>query len=110
MSAGVIEKIPYFKELGITVVELMPVFQYDPDENDYWGYMPLNFFTPHQSFSVASNAAESVVEFKAMLKALHQAGMELILHVVYNHPTEAGAYGHTNSNQGICNSSYNILT
>ncbi len=107
--AGVIDKIPYFKELGITVVELMPVFQYDPDENDYWGYMPLNFFTPHQSYSVASNAAESVVEFKAMVKALHQAGMELILDVVYNHTTEAGADGPTYSYRGICNSSYYLL-
>jgi hypothetical protein len=49
--AGVIEKIPYLKDLGITAVELMPVFQYDPDEGNYWGYMPLNFFSPHQGYA-----------------------------------------------------------
>ena len=50
--AGVIEKIPYLKDLGITAVELMPVFQYDPDEGNYWGYMPLNFFSPHHGYAV----------------------------------------------------------
>src|SRR6266436_9473800 len=61
--AGVIEKIPYLRELGLTVVELMPVFQYDPDEGNYWGYMPLNFFSPHHGYAVVSSAAETVVEF-----------------------------------------------
>jgi isoamylase len=55
-SAGVIEKIPYLEDLGITVVELMPVFQYDPDEGNYWGYMPLNFFSPHQGYAAVSSA------------------------------------------------------
>jgi isoamylase len=54
--AGVIEKIPYLKDLGITVVELMPVFQYDPDEGNNWGYMPLNFFSPHQGYAAVSSA------------------------------------------------------
>src|ERR1700722_14221030 len=73
--AGVIEKISYLKELGITAVELMPIFQYDPDEGNYWGYMPLNFFSPHQGYATSSPVAEAVAEFKAMAKALHQAGI-----------------------------------
>jgi isoamylase len=107
--AGVIGKIPYLKELGITVVELMPVFQYDPEEGNYWGCMPLNFLSPHQGYAVVSSAAETMVEFKAMVKALHQAGIEVILDVVYNHTTEAGADGPTYSYRGICDSTYYLL-
>jgi isoamylase len=107
--AGVIEKIPYLKELGITAVELMPVFQYDPDEGNYWGYMPLNFFSPHQGYAVASDAVAARAEFKAMVKALHRAGIEVILDVVYNHTSEAGAEGPNYSYRGICNSSYYLL-
>ena len=107
--AGVVEKIPYLKDLGITAVELMPVFQYDPDEGNYWGYMPLNFFSPHHGYAVASDTRDSTIEFKTMVKALHQAGIEVILDVVYNHTTEAGADGPTYSYRGICNSSYYLL-
>jgi isoamylase len=107
--AGVIEKIPYLKELGITAVELMPVFQYDPDEGNYWGYMPLNFFSPHQGYAATSDAAGARAEFKAMVRALHDAGIEVILDVVYNHTTEAGADGPTYSYRGICNSTYYLL-
>jgi isoamylase len=107
--AGVIEKIPYLKELGITAVELMPVFQYDPDEGNYWGYMPLNFFSPHQGYALASDAAGARAEFKAMVKALHDAGIEVILDVVYNHTTESGADGPNYSYRGICNSTYYLL-
>jgi isoamylase len=97
------------KDLGITAVELMPVFQYDPDEGNYWGYMPLNFFSPHHGYAVASDTRDSTIEFKTMVKALHQAGIEVILDVVYNHTTEAGADGPTYSYRGICNSSYYLL-
>jgi isoamylase len=107
--AGVIEKIPYLKELGITAVELMPVFQHDPDEGNYWGYMPLNFFSPHQGYAVASDAVAARAEFKTMVKALHRAGIEVILDVVYNHTSEAGAEGPNYSYRGICNSSYYLL-
>jgi isoamylase len=107
--AGVIEKIPYLKELGITAVELMPVFQYDPDEGNYWGYMTLNFFSPHQAYAETSDAAGARAEFRDMVKALHRAGIEVILDVVYNHTTEAGADGPTYSYRGICNSSYYLL-
>jgi isoamylase len=107
--AGVIEKIPYLKDLGITTVELMPVFQYDPDEGNYWGYMPLSFFSPHQGYAEASNPEGAVAEFKTMMKALHDANIEVILDVVYNHTTEAGADGPTYSYRGICNSTYYLL-
>jgi glycogen operon protein len=107
--AGLIDKIPYLQELGVTAVELMPVFQYDPDEGNYWGYMPLSFFAPHQGYAADPSATEVTDEFKAMVKALHHAGIEVILDVVYNHTTEAGADGPTYSYRGICNSSYYLL-
>ena len=107
--AGVVEKIPYLKELGVTAVELMPVFQYDPDEGNYWGYMPLNFFSPHQGYAANLPVAEAAADFKAMVKELHRAGIEVILDVVYNHTTEAGADGPTYSYRGICNSTYYLL-
>jgi glycogen operon protein len=107
--AGVIQKIPYLKELGITAVELMPVFQFDPDEGNYWGYMPLNFFSPHQGYAVAADAAGAKAEFRDMVRALHDAGIEVILDVVYNHTAEAGADGPNYSYRGICNSSYYLL-
>ena len=107
--AGVVEKIPYLKELGVTALELMPVFQYDPDEGNYWGYMPLNFFSPHQGYAVNLPVAEAAADFKAMVKELHRAGIEVILDVVYNHTTEAGADGPTYSYRGICNGTYYLL-
>ncbi len=107
--AGIIEKIPYLKELGITAVELMPVFQYDPDGGNYWGYMPLSFFSPHQGYAALPGAAEAANEFMTMVKALHEAGIEVILDVVYNHTAEAGLDGPTYSYRGICNSSYYLL-
>src|SRR5262249_51247140 len=66
--AGLVEKIPYLKELGITVVELMPIFQRDPQEGDYWGYMPLNFFAPHAQYASARDGDEQHLEFKNMVK------------------------------------------
>jgi glycogen operon protein len=107
--AGVVQKIPYLQELGITAVELMPVFQYDPDEPDYWGYMPLNFFSPHQSYSAGSGSSDAKAEFQAMVKALHSAGIEVILDVVYNHTTEGGSGGPNYSYRGICNGTYYLL-
>ena len=106
---GVVEKIPYLKELGVTALELMPVFQYDPDEGNYWGYMPLNFFSPHQGYAANLPVAEAAADLKAMVKELHRAGIEVILDVVYNHTTEAGADGPTYSYRGICNGTYYLL-
>ena len=105
--AGLIEKIPYLKELGVTIVELMPVHQFDPQEGNYWGYMTLNFFSPHMSY--ASNPESATTEFKMMVKALHAAGIEVILDVVYNHTAEADHFGPVYSFKGIDNSSFYLL-
>ena len=104
---GLIEKIPYLKELGITVVELMPVQQHDPDERNYWGYMPLGFFAPHIGYS--SGSAEALREFKSMVKAFHEGDIEVILDVVYNHTTEFDETGPTYSFRGIDNTTYYLL-
>lgn len=105
--AGLIEKIPYLKELGVTIVELMPVHQFDPQEGNYWGYMTLNFFSPHMSY--ASNPEAGKAEFKQMVKALHAAGIEVILDVVYNHTAESDHLGPVYSFKGIDNSSFYLL-
>ena len=86
--SGVVEKIPYLKELGVTVVELMPVFQRDPQEGEYWGYMPLNFFAPHAQYASTCDDDEQHLEFKNMVKELHKAGIAVVLDVVYNHTCE----------------------
>ena len=106
--AGLIEKIPYLKELGVTIVELMPVHQFDPQEGNYWGYMTLNFFSPHLTY--ASKPEEANTEFKEMVRALHAAGIEVILDVVYNHTAEADQWGPTYSFKGIDNASFYLLT
>jgi glycogen operon protein len=107
--AGLIEKIPYLKELGVTVVELMPMHQYDPQEGNYWGYMPLNFFAPHHAYASTKVAGEQINEFRAMVKAFHQADIEVLLDVVYNHTTEGDETGPTYSYRGIDNSTYYLL-
>jgi isoamylase len=98
--AGLVEKIPYLKELGVTVVELMPVFQRDPQEGDYWGYMPLNFFAPHAQYA-SPNDDEQHHEFKNMVKAFHQADIAVVLDVVYNHTCEGDHRGPIYSYKGI---------
>lgn len=107
--AGVVAKIPYLKELGVTVVELLPVFQYDPDEGNYWGYMPLGFFAPHHGYAADRIGDGAAREFRAMVKALHAAGIEVILDVVYNHTTEEDGSGPTYSFRGIDNGTYYLL-
>jgi glycogen operon protein len=104
--AGLIEKIPYLKELGITVVELMPVFQRDPQEGDYWGYMPLNFFAPHAQYASCVDDDGQHLEFKNMVKALHKAGIFVVLDVVYNHTCEGDHVGPTYSFKGFDPSGY----
>ena len=99
--SGLVEKIPYLKELGITVVELMPVFQRDPQEGDYWGYMPLNFFAPHAQYASSREDDGQYVEFKLMVKALHKAGIGVVLDVVYNHTCEGDHRGPTYSFKGV---------
>lgn len=107
---GLIEKIPYLQELGITVVELMPVFQYDPQEGNYWGYMPLNFFAPHHAYAMTRTTCDQHNEFRTMVKALHEVGIEVVLDVVYNHTGEGNQHGPVYSFKGIDNSTYYFIT
>ena len=107
--AGVVEKIPYLKDLGVTAVELMPIFQQDSQEGSYWGYMPLSFFSPHHQYAVAQSSEEVVNEFHEMVRALHEAGIEVILDVVYNHTAEKDETGPTYCYRGIDNSTYYLL-
>ncbi|MBX3463973.1 MAG: glycogen-debranching protein [Planctomycetes bacterium] len=103
--AGLIDKIPYLCDLGVTVVELLPVHQFDPQEGNYWGYMTLHFFSPHQQYA----RTDAFSEFRAMVDAFHRAGIEVWLDVVYNHTAEGGADGPTYSFRGIDNQSYYLL-
>jgi isoamylase len=107
--AGIVAKIPYLRELGVTAVELMPVHQFDPQEGNYWGYMTLNFFAPHAGYARDGTARGAIAEFGWMIDELHKAGIEVFLDVVYNHTTEMGVDGPTYSLRGIDNSSYYAL-
>jgi glycogen operon protein len=112
--AGLIEKIPYLKDLGITAVELLPVFQFDPQDAptgrvNYWGYQPVSFFAPHHAYSSQKNPLAVVDEFRDMVKALHRAGLEVFLDVVFNHTTEGGLTGPTLCYRGLANDVYYIL-
>lgn len=106
--AGVAEKAHYLQSLGVTTVELLPVQQYDPQEGNYWGYMPLNFFAPHRSY--AANPADPRREFKEMVKALHEAGIQVILDVVYNHTAEGDHTGPTYSFRGIDDATFYLAS
>jgi len=108
--SGIVDKIPYLQELGVTAVELMPVHQFDPRESNYWGYMTLNFFSPHHAYSADPSARSVVDEFKKMVLALHQAGIEVILDVIFNHTTEGDGSGPVYSYKGIDNSAFYLLT
>ncbi|MDE3019200.1 MAG: glycogen debranching protein GlgX [Nitrospirota bacterium] len=107
--AGLAEKIPYLTELGITAVELLPVHQYDPHDRNYWGYMPLNFFSPHEGYAANQVPGEQVEEFRAMVKAFHAADIEVILDVCYNHTAEGDQNGPCYSFRGIDNTTYYLL-
>jgi isoamylase len=112
--AGLIEKIPYLKDLGITTVELLPVFEFDPQDApkgrvNYWGYQPVSFFAPHHAYSSRKAPLAVLDEFRDMVKALHRAGIEVILDVVFNHTTEGGDDGPTLCYRGLANDFYYIL-
>ena len=112
--AGLIEKIPYLRELGVTAVELLPVFAFDtqacpPGLVNYWGYQPVSFFAPHPAYSSRRGALGPVDEFRDMVKALHRAGIEVILDVVFNHTAEGDHTGPTLGFRGIDNPTYYIL-
>ncbi|MBA9007994.1 glycogen debranching protein GlgX [Thermomonospora cellulosilytica] len=105
--------IEYLRELGITAVELMPVHQFVHDDHlikrglrNYWGYNTIGFFAPHNEYSASGQTGEQVLEFKSMVKALHEAGIEVILDVVYNHTAEGNHLGPTLSFRGLDNQQY----
>ncbi|GII83479.1 glycogen operon protein GlgX homolog [Sphaerisporangium siamense] len=105
--------IDHLKSLGVTAVELMPVHQFVPEHamvarglTNYWGYNTIAFLAPHNAYSGSGQRGEQVLEFKAMVKALHEAGIEVILDVVYNHTAEGDHMGPTLAYRGIDNASY----
>lgn len=118
--AGLIEKIPYLKDLGINCVELMPVFDFDEFENsrrneatgellvNHWGYSTVGFFAPKAGY--AATPGGEINELKCLIKALHENGIELVLDVVFNHTAEGNENGPTLSFRGIDNRTFYILT
>ena len=105
--------IEYLKKLGVTAIELMPIHQFVNDSflqekglSNYWGYNTIGFFAPHNAYSSSGQRGEQVNEFKSMVKAYHNAGMEVILDVVYNHTAEGNNLGPTLSFKGIDNGAY----
>jgi len=111
---GLVEKIPYLQTLGVTAVELLPVFHFDPQDApkgkvNYWGYAPVSFFAPHPAYSSNPDPLGVLDEFRDMVKALHRAGIEVILDVVYNHTAEGDERGPTLSFRGLENSAYYFL-
>ncbi|MGA7949554.1 MAG: glycogen debranching protein GlgX [Thiobacillaceae bacterium] len=118
---GLMEKIPYLKELGVTALELMPVYEFNecqvPGINpqtgkplrNYWGYDPVAFLAPKASYSSAGGLGQQTLEFKEMVLALHQAGIELILDVVFNHTAEGNELGPTLCFRGIDNAIFYML-
>lgn len=118
---GVVEKIPYLKDLGVTAIELLPVHQFDVTDViqvnpltgiplfNFWGYSTIGFFAPHSSFSHKWDTGQQVREFRDMVKALHRAGIEVILDVVYNHTAEGDERGPTLSFRGADNKTYYML-
>jgi glycogen operon protein len=113
--AGLVEKIPYLVALGITAVELLPVFQFDaqdapPGLSNYWGYSPMSFFAPHGAYGTRPDQPLTVLdEFRDMVKALHRAGLEVILDVVFNHTAEGDAGGPTFGWRGLADGTYYLL-
>ena len=118
---GLIEKIPYLRELGVTAVELLPVHEFEQTDSDrvnpitgeplvnYWGYQPINFFAPTAAYSSGKADGDPVHEFKQMVKSLHAAGLEVILDVVFNHTAEGDERGPCFSFRGIDNAVYYLL-
>lgn len=120
--AGLREKIPYLKELGINCIELLPVFQFDELDNtrsnpatgellcNYWGYNTIGFFAPHAGFAATAEMGTQVDELKALIKDLHRNGIEVMLDVVYNHTAEGNEFGPTLSFRGLDNKTYYMLS
>ncbi len=119
--AGLIEKIPYLRELGVTAVELLPVHEFEEMDSsrvnpftkeplvNYWGYQPINFFAPNAAYASEKADGDQVREFKQLVKSLHAAGLEVILDVVFNHTAEGDQRGPSFSFRGIDNSVYYMI-
>lgn len=118
--AGLSEKIPYLKELGITALELLPIFEFDEFEGareidgrqllNYWGYSTVGFFAPKAGYAASGRYSMQCDEFKNLVKELHQNGIKVILDVVFNHTAEGNEHGPYISFKGIDNKMYYILT
>ncbi|MBB5626927.1 glycogen debranching protein [Sphaerisporangium krabiense] len=120
--AGLVEKIPYLRELGVNCVELLPVFEFDENDNprshpvtgeplaNYWGYNTVGYFAPKASYASTGRYGMQADEFKNLVKQLHRAGIEVILDVVFNHTAEGNEYGPTISFKGLDNATYYMLT
>ncbi|WP_449064135.1 glycogen debranching protein GlgX [Planomonospora algeriensis] len=120
--AGLREKIPYLRELGVNCVELMPIFEFDEFDNprtdpvggrrlyDYWGYNTVGFFAPKAGYAATGKYGMQADEFKSLVKDLHRAGIEVILDVVFNHTAEGNEQGPTISFRGLDNATYYMLT
>jgi glycogen operon protein len=118
--AGVIEKIPYLQSLGVTAVELLPIFEFDDTDilrsvdgqplKNYWGYSTMGYFSPQSSYCVNPQSGQHVQEFRDMVKALHKAGIEVILDVVFNHTDEGNHQGPIFCFKGIDNRIYYYLS
>ena len=118
---GIVESIDYLKKLGITSLELLPVQEFDENENirinprtgeklkNYWGYSTISFFAPKVRYAYNTFRSNPVNEFKEMVRELHKAGIEVILDIVFNHTAEGNGYGPTYSFKGLDNSIYYIL-
>ncbi len=118
---GLCEKIPYLKELGITAVELLPVFEFEETETkgidpktgepllNFWGYDPVSFFAPKANYASDGYNGAQINEFKEMVRQFHKAGIEVFLDVVFNHTAEGDKDGHTFNYRGIDNPSYYIV-
>lgn len=118
---GLSEKIPYLKKLGVTAVELLPVYEFEEADTDrsnpllgatlfnLWGYQPIAFFAPNATYASGKKPGAAVQEFKEMVKRFHAAGLEVILDVVFNHTAEGDERGRTHSFRGIDNSTYYLL-
>ncbi len=114
--SGLIEKVPYLKELGITHVELLPVMAFDEQDvpphtaelglSNYWGYSTHSFFSPHPGYCVTPQHATHIREFRDLVKALHKAGIGVIMDVVFNHTSEAGTDGPVINFKGITGNSF----
>src|SRR5262249_12826968 len=110
------EKIPYLQALGITAVELLPICEFDDSDvmlgptgeplRNYWGYSTVGFFSPHSGYCVSPDPAAHVNELRDLVKALHKAGIEVILDVVFNHTDEGNELGPTESFRGIDNRAF----